>query len=149
MTVWRLCQRSFTVLDGKGAAQVGGRWNSPGLPMVYTSTHLSLAILEVLVNLELTVDELPDDYVSIEIVVPDHLAISNLEHPLDLHDLDVTQGYGSQWLATGSTVALQVPSVVVPKEDNVCLNPLHPDFKQISTVAIEPFEFDMRFFSSV
>lgn len=76
--------------------------------MVYAAKHLSLAILEVLVHLEVDVEELPDVYVSVEI--------------------DVT-------------------SVVVPKEGDLCLNPVHVDFKAIEIVEVAPFRFDPRLLS--
>ena len=50
----RICKTRHlaTALSGEGARLNGGRWNSPGLPAVYTSSSLSLATLEVLVHLE-------------------------------------------------------------------------------------------------
>jgi RES domain-containing protein len=38
--------------DGEGARLYGGRWNSPGRPVVYTAGSLALAALEVLVHLK-------------------------------------------------------------------------------------------------
>ena len=51
---FRLCKTKHlaTAFTGEGARLNGGRWNSPGNSVVYTSASLSLATLEVLVHLE-------------------------------------------------------------------------------------------------
>ena len=53
-TCWRIVKNrhASTAFDGEGARLYGGRWNSPGTRMVYTSSTISLAVLEVLVNLQ-------------------------------------------------------------------------------------------------
>ncbi|MEW8659196.1 MAG: RES family NAD+ phosphorylase [Candidatus Thiodiazotropha endolucinida] len=146
MRVWRVCREPFANLDGKGAEFKGGRWNSPGRPVVYTSTHLSLAILEVLVHLEVDFEDLPDDYVSVEIDIPDTVEAEALNANIDFHNITETQDYGDMWLASAPSAVLNVPSAVVPKELNVCINPRHTDFHEIKTVGIEPFQFDPRLF---
>lgn len=70
MRVWRICREPFAELDGKGSELRGGPWTSPGRPVVYAAKHLALAILKVLVHLEVDVEELSDDYVSVEIDMP-------------------------------------------------------------------------------
>ncbi|MES9994421.1 MAG: RES family NAD+ phosphorylase [Candidatus Thiodiazotropha sp.] len=146
MRVWRVCREPYTGLDGRGAELKGGRWNSPGRPVVYTSAHLSLAILEVLVHLEVDVEDLPDDYVSVEIDIPDAVKTEIIAGNFDTRSITMTRDRGDDWLnATGSAV-LNVPSVVVPKERNLCINPRHDDFQQIRTLDIQPFRFDPRLF---
>jgi RES domain-containing protein len=144
--VWRVCREPFAGLDGKGAELKGGRWNSPGRPVVYTSNHLSLAILEVLVHLEVDFEDLPDDYVSVEIDIPDNVVAEELKTDIDVHNITVTQGIGDRWLTSVHSVLLDVPSAVVSKERNLCLNPMHGDFQSVRTVGIEPFQFDPRLF---
>jgi RES domain-containing protein len=145
--VWRVCREPFATLDGKGSELKGGRWNSPGRPVVYTSNHLSLAILEVLVHLEVDLDELPDDYVSVEIEVPDNLKVELVDANIDIHNLIETRIQGDRWLMTAQTAVLDVPSIVVSKERHLCLNPVHVDFQTIATVEVAPFQFDSRLFS--
>jgi RES domain-containing protein len=41
-----------SAFSGDGARLYGGRWNAPGVAMVYTAQSLSLAQLELLVHLE-------------------------------------------------------------------------------------------------
>jgi len=144
MIVWRVAHRDFTKLDGLGAKMRGGRWSSPGKPVVYTSSHLSLAVLEVLVHLEVDVEDLPDDYVSIEIEVPDNTSIRKMKKKIELHDMNVTQGYGDKWLNEEVHTLLEVKSVVIPKESNILINPEHAGMKRIRSKNIEPFTFDQR-----
>ena len=53
MRVWRLTRPAFerTALSGEGASLWGGRWNSPGRPVVYCAGSPALAILESFVHL--------------------------------------------------------------------------------------------------
>lgn len=71
MIAWRLCRRPYAVLDGEGARRFGGRWNSPGRPLVYLADHPALAALEVRVHLDLPFDLLPSDYVLMQVDIPD------------------------------------------------------------------------------
>ncbi len=147
MRVWRLCCRPYTRVDGEGARIAGGRWNSPGRPVVYASAHLSLAVLEVMVHLEVGYEDLPNDYVSQEIDVPDILKTLSLKvDRIDIYNTSEAQAYGDRWLNSGVAAVLDVPSAVVPKERNICLDPNHPDFKRVKVVDIEPFDFDPRLF---
>jgi RES domain-containing protein len=115
--------------------------------VVYASRHLSLAILEVLVHLEVDVDELPDDYVSVEIAVPDHLNLEVCHAEIDIYSLTETRAAGDKWLTSAQTALFEVPSAVVPQERNLCLSPIHSDFQTIKTAAVAPFQFDPRLFS--
>jgi RES domain-containing protein len=74
MQAWRLARRPYAALDGEGARLHGGRWNSPGRPLVYLASHLSLAVLEVCVNLDLPPELFPNDHVAIAVEIPDGLA---------------------------------------------------------------------------
>ena len=72
MTVVRLCRSKYSPKDPTGAKLNGGRWNSPGRDVLYTSSTLALACLEVLVHIR-NIDLLPADYVYCEIAVPEEL----------------------------------------------------------------------------
>jgi RES domain-containing protein len=145
LRVWRLARRRHAALDGEGARRLGGRWNSRGQPAVYASQHLSLAVLEIIVHLELSPDEFPEDYVKIAIELPDSVSIRRVA-ALPRGDAAMRE-LGSRWMEERSTVALMVPSVVVPEELNVLLNPLHPEFVQIRAAAPRQFRFDPRLLS--
>lgn len=59
MLLYRLARKTYAdQLDGKGTALFGGRWSSPGRPVIYTSEHRSLALLEYSVNNPLPVKDL-------------------------------------------------------------------------------------------
>ena len=60
MLAWRLCREPFADLNGHGARQYGGRWNSPGRPLVYAASAAALAVLEVRVHLDLPFELLPE-----------------------------------------------------------------------------------------
>lgn len=150
LTVYRLvrARRAKDAFDGEGARLFGGRWNPPGVPMVYTAAHLSLAALELFVHLE--PDTAPDDWVSIRVQLPGSLRISRrtvADLPADWRAVPapvMLQELGASWVRDGKTVALAVPSAVVPEEENVLLNPAHRDFSALRFGGPQPFSFDPR-----
>ena len=123
---------------------VGGRWNSPGRPVVYASESLALSLAECLVHVP---GPLPRDYVAYKILVPGR-SLERLE-PAELDeswrtDVGLTRAVGDRWLAEARTLALAVPSLVLPESTNVLLNPLHPLANRLEIVSQEPFHFDPR-----
>lgn len=132
-------------LDGDGARLYGGRWNSPGVPLVYCAPALSLAALEVLVHLPPEMrrpGQLPA-LAAVELDVPDALVVTADDLP-DPADLRATRTFGDTWAAGRSTLGLLVPSRVVPLEYNVLLNPMHPASADIRVLRMVPFVFDDR-----
>ena len=150
MRLWRLGPARHPPLDGEGARRASGRWNPRGVPMVYTSAHLSLAVLEKLVHVDF--DTFPADVVSLEIEVPDDVAIRTIELASLPKGWDAmpapvsTQEIGAAWARdpAGNPGILSVPSVVVHRERNFLLNPSHPDARRWKVVHREPFRFDGR-----
>ena len=130
MRVYRLQGSRFPLINWKGAEVRGGRWNQIGTAMIYTSATMSLAALEILVHH----NSIPIDFVGIEVRIPDDLRVStpaDLGLPVDWPEVlptEVTAEYGSKWVAAAKTVALKIPSAVVPSEFNYLLNPNHRDF---------------------
>src|SRR5277367_1816939 len=102
MIAWRLCRRPFAVLDGEGARRFGGRWNSPGRPVVYLADHPALAVLEVLVHLDLPPDDLPDDYVLLRAILPEPLGRASAEPGAN------ERTAGDAWLQAGRSTTLRV-----------------------------------------
>ena len=142
MRFWRLARRRFSALDGYGSHLYGGRWNRAGLAVVYCAEHLSLAVLEALVHLELDPEDFPEDYVKIPIEVPRSIKLDRIESlPIDLEDAKES---GSQWIRSGKTLGLLVPSVVVQEERNLLLNPEHRDFSRLAILDPQTFRFDPR-----
>lgn len=145
MTGWRLSTTLHPPLTGEGARKRGGRWNSPGVPLVYASSHLSLAVLEVLVHLES--DDFPDNLVAYRLDIPDSLIEQLPDVPdewLDDPFRRQTRRYGDTWVSEGRSAALTVPSAVIPIESNVLLNPQHPQFAEVRVMEQFPFSFDRR-----
>lgn len=150
MYVWRLTKKRYAQLDGEGVRLYGSRWNSIGRPVVYTASSLSLALLEQLVRID--PDEIPNDFVSVKIEIPDNTSmdtISLASFPKNWQRSDNPLWFrekGDNWLDKQETAILIVPSAIVPEEKNILINPLHPGMKKIKIVEITPFIFDERLF---
>lgn len=144
--VYRVCRNTYVRLDGEGAKQAGGRWNSPGHAVVYMAESTALAVLENLVHL--SKEDFPVGYVSVSATIPDELEI--------LTEDDVRRGLpnagprelGDHWLGSGASAVLRVRSAVVPDEFNFLLNPLHREFGGIIAEPAEPFVLDERLLRS-
>lgn len=150
MIVYRLCKAVHAALDGEGARLWGGRWNSPGRPMVYAAASPSLAVLEVLVHLDLPAELIPDDMVLLTIKVPDDAVlepIGDIRQSAQTQtdtDTDACRQAGDAFLEAGTALGLKVRSIVVPQETNLLLNVRHADMARVTIVASEPFAFDPR-----
>lgn len=148
MRAWRISRErhAATAFTGEGAALFPGRWNESGEAVVYCAESLALAALELLVNMER--GELPTDLVSLSMELPDD-AIEVFDwqrmprfwraYP---HAAS-TQALGTQWLLSRSSLALIVPSAVIPTERVVLINPWHPrasepDISQPVRFALDP-----------
>ena len=135
MTWFRLVDEAFldSAMTGEGARLYGGRWNSPGVAMVYAAQSLSLAMLELLVHLEAEI-VLRGHWRYLELAVaPEAIRTceSWVEVPADYAVLPVpasTRAIGDRWVAEAVSVGLSVPSAITPGERNLLLNPAHPDY---------------------
>jgi RES domain-containing protein len=137
-TVWRICRRPFADLSGDGARLYGGRWNTPGRPLIYAAETAALAVLEVRVHLDLDWDMLPDDYVLVAIDTAAIVAETIQEPPGD------PRAIGDAWIESGRSALLRVPSWIVPESYNVLINLAHPDAPSIQLGSVRPFQFDQR-----
>jgi RES domain-containing protein len=137
-------------LDREGARRVGGRWNAPGVPVAYCASSLSLAVLELLVHVDAA--DIPNDLVAVEVEIPDRLAMRRLvvaDLPAKWREeaaRGALQVLGGTWVRDGLEVGLVVPSVIVPGETNILLNPLHPDAGKVQIIATNRFVLDPRLF---
>jgi RES domain-containing protein len=148
VTAWRIvkARHAATAFTGEGAARTGGRWNSRGVRMVYASTTLSLAALETLVHLNPPV-QLPYVCFPIELDADGVETVPSADLPPEWRDEPgpvSTRLLGDRWVAAARTVALRVPSVIIPSEFNILLNPQHPDFGRLTLGPAQPFSFDPR-----
>jgi len=148
--VWRLCKqrRAPTAFSGEGARIAGGRWNYPGTSLVYTANTLSLALLEILVNVDL--EDIPNDLAAISATLsgkPTTETININDLPPNWRDSpapEATKKIGSEWAASLKSCVLAVPSSIVPWEFNYLLNPAHPDFSKIQIGEVKSFQIDQR-----
>ena len=150
MRIWRICKRMHVkgAFTGEGARLFGGRFNHKGTAIVYCASSLALAALEVFVHVEPS--ELPDDLMSIPAELSDKVKVERIppnKMPKTWRAAvgpDVLKDIGTTWAQRGQTVALLVPSAIIPEEDNVLLNPTHPDFAKITKGLPQAFAFDPR-----
>ena len=148
MIVYRLSKGQYANdLSGKGAELVGGRWNSRGNAMLYTSQSIALCVTEIAVHVPLGI--LPKDYQLIHIAIPheDFLEVRRL--PKDWQSFphsNSTQMIGDKFLKEHKHLVFKVPSAAVQGEFNFLINPRHKNFNQIKIVKIENFNFDERLF---
>ncbi|QLG45413.1 RES family NAD+ phosphorylase [Costertonia aggregata] len=151
MKLYRLSKEKYKDdLSGKGAERYGGRWNTKGMRMVYTSDSRALAKLEVAVHVSL--NRLPRNYYMVTINIPDRL-ISTYESSMlkgknwkNNPPIKFTQSEGDGFLRNKEGLALRVPSAVVQGDYNILINPEHPDIKKTSVLQVEKFDFDIRLF---
>jgi RES domain-containing protein len=152
MLIWRICKARFVdeAFSGMGARRFGGRWNTPGVPMVYASSSLALAAIELFVHLEPS--QTPDDLVYISATLPEGEPARTLQSA-DLPAAWWTDSaaaairdLGDAWINSHSSLALLVPSVPIRAEWNVLVNPLHPRMSELQIDPPQPFVFDARMF---
>ena len=154
MILWRISAdtRRYQAddLSGRGAETTGGRWNEAGLPVTYAATTRALACLETVVHLP--AGGLPLNRYLVEIDAPDALlaAAVRLEAaalPAGWDGQPETQAsvaVGSAWLRGGASALLIAPSVIVPEEFNVLINPAHPDSAKVTARKVRPWTYDPR-----
>jgi RES domain-containing protein len=155
MRIWRLCRAAYAAeaFSGLGARRFGGRWNSRGVPMVYSSSSLALAAMELFVHLE--PGQAPDDLVYLSAV------LSGGEPGRTLHSAELPPAWwtdnpaagiatardlGDSWIRDRSSLAMMVLSVPIRVEWNILLNPLHPRIGELLIEPAQPFVFDARMF---
>ena len=148
MIVYRLSKGQYANdLSGKGAELVGGRWNSRGNAMLYTSQSIALCVTEIAVHVPLGI--LPKDYQLIHIEIPDEDLLEMKRLPKDWQSFphsNSTQMIGDKFLKEHKHLVFKVPSAAVQGEFNFLINPRHKNFNQIKIVKIEGFNFDERLF---
>lgn len=143
--VYRVCRAIHARLDGQGAKRAGGRWNSPGVPVVYMAQSVSLAVLENLVHMSKS--DFPVGYVTLAARIPDDLLTITDEDLAAIRPGSSLRELGDLWANQRLSAVLQVRSAVVPLEFNFLLNPSHKDFERIEVEPPQPFVFDARLFS--
>jgi RES domain-containing protein len=149
MRVFRIAKTAFARdLSGTGARQHGGRWNQPGVAVIYTSESRALASLEYLVHmsqaytpgdLSIVTLEIPDE-ITPEIIASKDLPRNWRSYPPSSELADM----GTDWILSRRSLLLQVPSAVVEQEHNILVNPTHPDISRVKIARVERYAFDDR-----
>jgi RES domain-containing protein len=145
---WRIvkAKQADTAFDGEGAWLFGGRWNSRGTRMIYTSATLSLAALKNLVHLtppvffKYAAIPVEFDEALIETLPASALPVDWTAEPPS----PSTQLIGDRWVKEARSAVLKIPSVIIHSEPNYLLNPAHRTFKKIRLGKAIPFAFDPR-----
>ena len=150
MIVFRIANAAFSDdLSGTGAKLLGGRWNSRGMPILYTSGHISLALVEMLVNTQFKDYIIPLDLLSIQL--PENIEFAEISFKKLktnwVKDFEYTRFMGDEFLKDKQSLLLKIPSAVIHEEHNFLVNPLHPDFKKVKIVKTRSFKTDERLFS--
>ena len=149
MFVYRISNRKYSALDGQGGLYGMGRWHQKGNLIIYTFEHASLAALEKLVHV-ICLENLPENLLLIKIEIPEIAKIQTVPGKVLVKGwygfpfVPETIEYGTSFLRRRQFLALKVPSVVIPEEFNIILNPLHSDFHDCKVVSKIPFLFDKR-----
>lgn len=148
MIAYRLTQSRFKEdLSGEGASVYGGRWNSKGLRMLYSAEHISLALLELLVNMNPSTSPFLPSFHLLEIDLPETTfpVLNAADIKKDWRsDLQYSRFIGDEFLKARSSLLMKVPSAVVPEEYNVIINPYHKDFAKIKTIRAKTYKIDGR-----
>jgi RES domain-containing protein len=143
---WRLAKAQYqkSALDGVGSALGGGRWNSVGTRVVYCASTLALAVLEVRVDIPLANCPPRARYVGLEILIDSACieSVTKLPRGWRVTPAASTQGtaartFGDQWVTEKRSVALRLPSAVIPSESIYLLNSAHADFGRAVQVGRE------------
>jgi RES domain-containing protein len=154
VALWRIAidAREYEAddLTGKGAEVTGGRWNRPGRAVVYTASSIALACLETVVHLN--AGGLPLNRFLVRVDTPDEVWAARLIHTASdlpvgwssIPEGKVSLDIGDDWLKASSSALLVVPSVIVPEELNVLINPAHPDAHGVTAQKVRPWFYDQR-----
>lgn len=150
MIFYRLVRDEYKEdISGYGSYLYGGRWNSKGLYALYCAEFISLTVLEIVVNYERGLYRLRPDYYLTEIQMPD-ISIIDIDGALIKkhwkEDFEYTRFIGDQFLQSKASLALKIPSAVIPEEHNLLINPNHPDFKKLKVINSKLYDVDKRLF---
>ena len=149
MQLFRIANtRYINDLTGTGARIYGGRWNHKGTGVIYTSENRSLATVEYLVHVPLSI--VPGDLsiACLEIpdrIIPKQISLTDLPPnwrdypaPPELADLGTNRALANE------SLLLRVPSAVVENEFNVLINPMHLDMSYVAILHVESYTFNKR-----
>ena len=155
VALWRIATDAATYLaedlSGEGAKRSGGRWNAVGTPMVYTATSRALACLETVVHIAGSARALPLNRYLVQIDVPATLwrkaTVLEAKRLVGWDALPASKTsieWGTSWVRANTDLLVLVPSVIVPDEMNVLINPLHSDMPKLKAAKVRRWLYDPR-----
>jgi RES domain-containing protein len=149
-SAWRIARTRHPVYSADGARLVGGRWSSPGRPIIYAAEHYATALLEILVHAGRI--HLPGAYHAARIEIPAEVSVEYFDAAAfpgwEREGSDVARDFGDEWAARRRSAILAVPSVAAhPVERNLLINTEHPQFPLIRAGASFDVPWDARLFS--
>lgn len=146
---YRITKRKYARdLSGMGAYLNGGRWNTPGIYMLYTASSVALATLETLAHIKKEIT--PVDFALVTLYLPDQ-TVPKIEDQMELKvGWQDFSSYGLFTRKVGETevfknnLYISVPSALTLKDRNYLINPLHQDVGKIKVMEVEDYRFDQR-----
>ena len=148
-SAWRIVRasRARVAFTGEGPWRYGGRWNSPGIHVVYVSEHQSTAALEIFVHRVAFVVE--EKYKAFQLQWPDSLLEIFPVKKLPVNwrispPPQETKEIGDRWVQERRSAVLALPSAISPDDTNFLLNPEHAEFKRIRIHPPTDYDFDPR-----
>ena len=147
MIVYRITKSKHAVdISGIGASLYPGRWNKKGSPVLYTGVNQEIALLENIVHipplispaLDILYLEIPDDSILVMDIKDLPKSWAQFPAPTILSEM------GQKWIENGRTLALQVPSSIIPSSANIILNCRHARYSEVKILEQKRFHFDSR-----
>jgi RES domain-containing protein len=121
-------------------------WHTKGRPIIYTAEHPAGALSEFLVHLDR--QDIPDGFQLLTIEIDDEVETQQIEADQLpdgwTRDNRLTRPIGDKWLASGSSLLLRVPSVIIPDAYNVLINPTHSSATRMRIAKIAKVPLDER-----
>lgn len=161
--IYRLTRKKYATIEevfsGKGGIYAPGRWHTQGSKIVYFSSSMSLALLETIVNLNVSVEEFHAEYVFIELEIVPGVIQSNVVRSFEHNEIASIDAHwrlphnltcrriGQRWYRQGKHAVLSIPSAVVPYEKNYLINCQRKFVSQIRdaiSIKLNPNEPDDR-----
>lgn len=149
-TVFRVIRQKYAdrPLDVTGTWLNGGRWNPPGVGILYTAEHPALALVEILVHMpQVPYLDLPT-YRLFKLEIPDDsqriLPAKSLPTYWKDNSYARSQYILRDWLTTPDVLALGVPSSVLPDGVNYLLHPAHSDYPAVRVIEEKSLVIDPR-----
>ncbi len=136
MKLWRLTRPEYVALDGAGAAKSGGRYSSPGVPLVNFASEPGLAVLVALRYVQATPAFHDDEFVLGWTTI--NCDVERVPNELSSEAKVV---FVDAWAAQRRSLAVAVQSAVLPEADIILMNPLHADAAGVAPLCTRPFIF--------